>query len=93
MCYKYTNIINIKKNNKTEKYIIFSSKFQMNLLKKESQIFIDGTFKISPIGYYQIINIAGFIPNINKIVPIFLYPQQGKMNTYIIIYLEMLKIF
>ena len=34
LCYKYTNLLNQEKNNKLEKYIIFTKKFQINLLYK-----------------------------------------------------------
>lgn len=44
----------------------------MNILKKATQIFIDGTIKICPVGYYPIINIVAFLPDINNIVPIFI---------------------
>lgn len=42
ICYKYTNLINIEKNNKNDKYIIFSSKFQMNLTKKKVKYLLMG---------------------------------------------------
>ena len=41
-CHKYVNYINYKKN-KVEKYIIFTSIFQLNLLTKAEQLFIDCT--------------------------------------------------
>ena len=40
-CHKYVNFINYKKN-KVEKYIIFTSIFQLKLLTKAEQLFIDG---------------------------------------------------
>ena len=54
MCYKYVNIINPDKNNALEKNIIFSSIFQMKILKKYKQIHIDGTFKSCRKSFYQI---------------------------------------
>lgn len=78
ICYKLCNIINIQKNLKLDKYIIFTSKFQMNILKKGTQVFIDGTFKIYPVGYYQVINWWFFARYINNIVPIFMLPTTGK---------------
>ena len=77
-CYKLVNLINQKKNNTFEKYLIFTSKFQINLVTKCEQIFIDGTFKISPVGYYQIINICGFLKEIDGIIPLFMIPVTGK---------------
>ena len=61
-----------------EKYIIFTSSMQINLLKKCTQIFIDGTFKICPKTFYQVINIGAFLPDIDAIMPIFLIPTTGK---------------
>ena len=78
MCYKYAKLINPRKNNSLEKYIIFSSKFQMNLLKKSKQIHIDGTFKSCPKTFYQILNITAFCEDINGNIPIFMIPMSGK---------------
>ena len=90
MCYKYVNFINPKKNNIMEKYIIFTSKFQINLLTKYKQIMIDGTFKSCPKKFYQIINFAGYLEEINSIVPIFMIPCTGKNEFYMIQYLKIL---
>lgn len=64
--------------NNLDKYLIFTSKLQMNLLKKCSQLLIDGTFKSCPSGFYQIVNIAGYYEEINSIIPIFMIPTTGK---------------
>lgn len=50
----------------------------MNLIKKCAQIYIDGTFKTCPKKFYQIINIAGYYPELNCIIPIFMIPKTGK---------------
>ena len=55
----------------------------MNILKKATQIFIDGTFKICPVEYYQIINNGAFLPDINNIAPIFMVPTTGKNEFFI----------
>ena len=53
------------------------------MLKKATQIFIDCIFKISPPGYYQIINIGGaFLTDLNNIVPIFIIPTTGNKFLY-----------
>ena len=36
------------------------------------------TFKISPIGYYQVLIIGGFLPEINEIIRIFFIPTTSK---------------
>ena len=56
LCYKYKILLNPEKNNKLEQYIIFTTKFQINLLYKCKQILIDGTFKSCPKKFYQIKN-------------------------------------
>ena len=61
-----------------EKYTIFTSIFQMNLITKYSQIYIDGTFKSSPKLYFQILNIVGYYKEINGILPIFMIIMTGK---------------
>ena len=48
LCYKIVNTINPEKKNHLEKHIIFTSSFQINLLSKCSQVFIDGTIKNCP---------------------------------------------
>ena len=50
----------------------------MNMIYKCTQLFIDGTFKSCPRGYFQILNIAGYYPDIDGIVPIFMIPMTGK---------------
>ena len=77
-CYKFVNLINPTKKNSVDKYIIFTSKFQINLITKCTQIFLDGTFKISPIGYFQILNISGYLKEINGLIPLFKIPTTGK---------------
>ena len=78
LCHKYVNIINPIKNFKLEKYVIFTTKFQMNMLFKCSQLLIDGTFKSCQRTFLQIIHIAGFYPDINGIIPIFIIPTTSK---------------
>ena len=48
-CYMHENCVNHAKNNRLEKYIIFTSSFQINIINKCSQIFFYGTFKMSPL--------------------------------------------
>ena len=77
-CFRYSNIINIEKNNKLDKYVIFTNLFQLNLASKCNQILVDETFKCCPKGYYQVINIAGYYPEINTIIPLFMITATGK---------------
>lgn len=52
---------NFKKNNKLEKYIIFSSEFQINLFNEVNELFLDATFKTAPKDWHQSFNIFGYI--------------------------------
>ena len=85
ICYKYVNLINPEKKNQLEKYILFNSVFQLNLIPKCTQILIDGTFRACPKGYYQIVNISGYYPDINGIIPLFMSPI---MNFFMIVFLK-----
>ena len=61
-----------------EKYTIFTSIFQKNLIIICSQIYIDGKFKSSPKLYFQILNIVDYYKEINGIVTIFIIIMTGK---------------
>ena len=56
-------------------YLVVNSKF---MITKCTQIFVDGTLKIAPKGFYQVVNIGGYIPEIGGIIPIFFIPTNGK---------------
>ena len=45
---------------KEERILFYSSIFQMNILKNSIKIFFDGTFRIVPSQYYQLLNILAF---------------------------------
>ena len=77
-CFKNVNFISPDKKFKLEKYIIFTSNLHLKILTKCSQIFVDGTFKICPVGFYQVLNIGGYYKDINSIIQIFLIPITGK---------------
>ncbi len=49
-------ILKYKKNYREESYILFTKVWQLKLLRKAKQIFIDATFIICPKGYYQLLN-------------------------------------
>ena len=63
---------------KTEKYIIFPSIFQINLITKFNKILIDDTFKNVPKKVYRILNIFMYYNNIKEIIPIFMFLLIGK---------------
>ena len=55
---------------KLEKIVIFTTIFQLKLLSESEELFIDGTFKMSPENYCQILNIWGYLKNKNLYVPL-----------------------
>ena len=48
------------------------------MITKCTQIYVDGTFKIAPIGFYQVLIIGCYLPEINSIIPLFFIPTTGK---------------
>ena len=58
------------KNNKLEKILFFGTKFQLNLLGESEELYIDGTFKMSPKNYYQILNVWGYLKRKKIYVPL-----------------------
>ena len=64
-CLSKGEFINIRYKNRLEKYIIFTSLYQIKMGAERKQYFLDGTFKAAPKGYYQILNIWGFKENNN----------------------------
>ena len=69
-CLVKSEFINLKKNIKLEKYVIFGSEFQLNFCGEVQELFIDGTFKICPRSYDQIVNIFGYNKNKNVDIPL-----------------------
>jgi len=57
--------------NKAEIILCFTTNFQINVLKEVNMLFVDGIFKTSPRTFYQLLNIIGYIPGKELIIPIF----------------------
>ena len=55
-----SEFINYRKKKRLEKYIIFMSEFQINFFGNVCELFIDGTFKVAPKNWYQVLNIFGY---------------------------------
>ena len=62
--------VNLRYKNRAEKYIIFTSLYQLKLSGNSDDFFIDGTFKSSPKSYYQLLNIFGYIIKRDFYLPI-----------------------
>ena len=56
-CLSKPEFINIRYKNLLEKYVIFSSLYQLKIGAECNQYFVEGTFKATPKGYFQIFNI------------------------------------
>ena len=46
------------------------SEFQLNFFSEEKGLFIEGTFKITPKNWYQVLNIIGYNKNKNFYMPL-----------------------
>ena len=69
--------------NKTEIILCFTTNFQINVIKEVNILFVDGTFKTSPRTFYQLLNIIGYIPGKELIIPIFTAAITSKTEKYI----------
>ena len=70
-CQKATAFPSRNKNKKTELYYIFATDFQINLFDSVDFLFIDATFKTSPKGFYQTLNIICYCEEAKSTNPIF----------------------
>ena len=52
--------INFKKHKRIEKYIVLMAEFQINFFQNVDELFIDGTFKVAPKNWFQLLNIFGY---------------------------------
>ena len=68
-CQKGYAFPNKKHNNKVELFYLFASEFQINLFNLCEYLFIDAIFKTAPRGFYQVLNIIGFITNTGNSFP------------------------
>ena len=57
-CFCINSYLNEEKN-RVEKFVLFTTQFQLRKFKDCLQIFMDGTFYASPKKYYQLYNIIG----------------------------------
>ena len=77
-CQKATAFPSRNNNKKTELYYIFATEFQINLFDSVDYLFIDATFKTSPKGFYQILNIIGYLSNTGNSFPLVCIPMTSK---------------
>ena len=92
-CFTIKKIINTNKNNRQEKFIIFTSVHQIKFFSNSTEIYIDINYKICPSGYYQILNIISYNEEIKKYLPVFSIPMTFKSKLlYINIFRTIIKI-
>ena len=77
-CFGMEKLINPKINNREEKYIIFTSKYQLKHFTESSIIYIDNNYKICPKGYYQLLTIISYSPEAQRHLPVFFIPMSHK---------------
>ncbi len=76
------NFININTKNKEEKYIIYTSLFQVKIFAKSKMIYIDATFMKSPKYNYQTLNIICYCKDTDSNISVFLTPMSSKRFIY-----------
>ena len=77
-CQKSTAFPSRNNNKKKELYYIFATEFQINLFDSVDFFFIDPKFKTSPKGFYQILNIIGYLSNTGNTFPLVCIPMTSK---------------
>ena len=77
-CFEINKFINPKINNREEKYVIYTSKYQLKHFCESNEIFIDNNYKICPKGYYQVMTIISFSVESQRYLPVFFIPMSHK---------------
>ena len=67
--------------NNVEKYLIYSTDFQLNLFTSSKHIYIDGTFKSVPSNYYQLVTLHCFNKLTQKVLPVIFILMNFKTGT------------
>ena len=78
-CYEYSKFLN-PNNNREEKFIIYTTIFQLNKLAVSDLIFIDATFRTSPKHFYQMLNIVCKDRESNTNIPVVHIPMSHKTS-------------
>lgn len=77
-CLRIKKILNPEKDYREEKFLIFSSFFQIKHFMESEKIFIDLNYKICPKGYSQLMSILSYNPKNNLFMPCFFIPMSFK---------------
>ena len=79
-CYEYRKILNPEYHFREEKYIIYTTIFQLNKLASSELIFIDATFRTSTRTYYQMLNILCKDKQTSRNIPVIHVPMSHKSS-------------
>ena len=89
-CLAHTKFFDIN-SKATETISIYSTSFQLNILSKSKQWFLDGTFRVAPAGYYQVLIIHAKDYISNSIIPVaFILLTSKKSEIYFRAFNELL---
>lgn len=92
-CYNINKVLNPEKGNREEKYVVFTSLPQIKHFSGSNELFIDCNYKICPKGYYQILTIMSYNPELKSVIPAFIIPMSHKSkNIYSYIFNTILSI-
>ena len=69
-CLSKSEFINLRYKNRLEKYVIFTSLYQLKMFGECDEYYADGTFKYAPKGWYQLFNIWGYKKSNNIYLPL-----------------------
>jgi len=92
-CYNLNKVLNPLKENREERYAIFTSLPQIKHFVASNEIYIDCNYKICPKGYYQIMTILSYNHELKNIIPAFIIPMSHhSKNIYSYIFNTILSI-
>jgi len=90
--YNINKVLNPEKENREERYIFSTSLPQILHFSGSNELYIDCKYKIAPKGYYQILTIISFNPELKLLVPSFIIPMSHKSkNIYSYIFNNSIK--
>lgn len=77
-CFGYFKFINPNNKYRQESFIIFTTIYQFKILRDANIIYMDGTFRTAPKGFYQMFNIIANDSNSHINIPVAHIPMTHK---------------
>ena len=77
-CFGYFKYINPNNKYREESFIIFTTVYQLKILRDANIIYIDATFRTAPKGFYQMLNIIADDSNSHINIPVAHIPMTHK---------------